>query len=361
MQTVYIHGNFKLKSIKNLNSIVHLANHSAKSEIERRIKIMEFFDKYGAKTTKEAFNVGRSIVYLWKKKLRENGGSLIGLAPESRAPKRKRKRKVHPLIREFVIKYRFEHPQVGQDAIKPALDRYCFNLRIKSISQATIGRLIKDLKEEGEITDRFKRMSFNASTRKIVERKIERRRKLRRKAYKPAKAGDLTQLDSITIFNEGLKRYLVTAIDLRTRFAFAYGYSTLSSLSAKDFMEKFRKVAPFKIKRIQTDNGSEFEKHFRDYVQADKITHYYNYPKHPQSNGCIERFNRTLQEQHVNWNMDSLNNTQEFNKGLMNYLLWYNTEKPHKGLEGKTPLESFLNERFPDSKKSNMYGYSTHI
>ena len=43
MQTEYIHGQFKLKGIKNLTSIVHLINHPLKVEIDRRFKIISFF------------------------------------------------------------------------------------------------------------------------------------------------------------------------------------------------------------------------------------------------------------------------------------------------------------------------------
>lgn len=37
-------------------------------------------------------------------------------------------------------------------------------------------------------------------------------------------------------------------------------------------MEKCIQVTPFKIKQIQTDNGSEFEKYFREYVETVNIS-----------------------------------------------------------------------------------------
>ena len=43
-------------------------------------------------------------------------------------------------------------------------------------------------------------------------------------------------------------------------------YTSLSSKKAQDFAEKFSQVAPFPIKREQTDNGSEFHKYFDDYL-----------------------------------------------------------------------------------------------
>ncbi len=37
-----------------------------------------------------------------------------------------------------------------------------------------------------------------------------------------------------------------------------------------DFLEKFREVCPFGVKHIQTDNGSDFTKHFAGYAEREK-------------------------------------------------------------------------------------------
>ena len=58
--------------------------------VERRLKVIEFFDKYGAEITKEAFNISRSTIYLWKKRLRDSDYYVRALIPFSRAPKKKR-------------------------------------------------------------------------------------------------------------------------------------------------------------------------------------------------------------------------------------------------------------------------------
>ncbi|MEO0290394.1 MAG: hypothetical protein ABIN15_04055 [candidate division WOR-3 bacterium] len=55
-------------------------------------------------------------------------------------------------------------------------------------------------------------------------------------------------------------------------------------------MKKFLKVAPFKVKRVQTDNGSEFAGSFEKFLRSKGIIHFYNYPKDPQSNAYVERF-----------------------------------------------------------------------
>ena len=117
-------------------------------------------------------------------------------------------------------------------------------------------------------------------------------------------------------------------------------------------MEKLKDVSPFKIKRIQTDNGSEFGKFFSRYVTKNKITHFFNYPRRPQSNAYVERFNRTIKEQFIEYNSEL--KIEEFNMNLVKYLLWYNTERPHRWLGNLTPMDFYLNN-LKEVKKSNMY------
>lgn len=352
MKQIYIESYFK--GFKKLSNYSLLANHPQKDIIEKRIRIIKFFDIYGKEATKEAFSVSRSTVFLWKKRLREAKGSLIALAPKSRAPKRKRNRQTHPAICEFIKDYRTIHPGVGKDVIKPELDEYCQRKGIASISESTVGRLIKELKEKNLIPNLSSKLSYNARQDKFILKTRKKRKKLRRKGYHPQKPGDLVQLDSITLFLCGVKRYLLTAIDVKTGFGFAYAYKSLSSLKAADFIQKLQTVAPFKVERVQTDNGGEFEKHFRKYIERESIIHFHNYPRHPQSNAQVERFNRTVQEQYVRWHLDELYDAEEFNRGLMEYLIWYNTKKPHRSLNRLPPLRYYLNNFIDDAKQSNM-------
>ena len=356
MELRNMYRSIRKRDWKQLTSVAVLIGHPQRVTIEKRAKIIDFFKQHGPKVTKEAFGVGRSTVYRWKKSLKESRGLLISLAPQSRKPHRARKRQIDPLVKRCIIEYRQEHPKVGQEAIKPHLDKYCRANRIKTISISTIGRVISDVKKSGELIDNNSRVSsFQARSGKLTYRRSKRQKKLRSKGYVPRSAGDMVQIDSITHFSAGIKKYLVTAIDVTTRFAFACTYSSLSSLSAKDFMGKLIQVTPFKIHQIQTDNGYEFEKYFRDYVADNKIVHYNTYPKHPKSNAFIERFNRTVQEQYVHNNEHRIDDLNDFNRGLMDYLIWYNTEKPHRGLKLQTPLDYWLNSSFLNAQQSHMY------
>ncbi len=335
--------------------------HMLTDKAKYKVKVLVFWEKHGLEATMDAFPHKRSTLYLWKKKLKESGGRLESLNDKSKSPKNKRKRMVDPQIKDFIINLRINHPRTGKDKIAPLLGKYCLEQDIKPLSSSTIGRVLSDLKEKGVILSNRK-LTLSARTGRLIERKPIRRKKTRRKDYQPQQQGDLLQIDTIVLFINGIKRYIATAIDLRSDFAFAYGYKNASSLSVKDFFVKLEAVCPFRVQRIQTDNGSEFESYFREYIDKKNIIHFHNYPKCPRMNAVIERFNRTIQEEFINWNKQTLaDNLDLFNQKLMAWLLWYNTERPHYSLQMISPLQSIINNSFLTPEKSNMLWTHTEI
>jgi transposase InsO family protein len=331
-----------------------ILDHPQKDAIEKRLEIIKFFDDYGAEAVERAFGKSRSTIFLWKQKLKKSGGKLSALAAGDKTPLRKRKRIVHPFITDFILKYRTDHPGVDKTTITPVLAMACQRAGIKQVSESTVGRIIHDLKGKGRLPKSTK-ITINARYDKLLVREPKpKKKKNRRKGFLPQKPGDLVQIDTVSIFTTGIKRYIFTAIDVSTRFTLAYAYKSNSSTYGSDFLDKLLKVAPFAIKRVQTDNGGEFLKHFEQSCEAKGLVHFFNYPKHPQANSYLERFNRTIQEQFVNQYIDSLDELDDFNRELMKYLIWYNTEKPHRGIGNLPPLRYYLDNFVITPKKSNM-------
>jgi len=328
-------------------------DHPKRGSIEKRLEIIKFCDEFGFKATKQAFGKSRSTIYLWKQKLKNSGGKLSALAPGDRSPRNKRHRVVDPFIERFIVEYRSAHARADKTTITPALAAACAKEGIKPVSESTVGRIIRDLKDKGRLPYGSK-ISIRGGTGTLLVREPKpKKKKLRRKDYVPQEPGDLVQMDTVAIFTAGLKRYIFTALDVCTRFAFAYAYKANSSANGSDFIGKFLRVAPFVTRRVQTDNGSEFASHFDDFCSKHQLTHFFNYPRHPESNGFLERFNRTVQEQCVNLYIDYLDEPDDFNRKLMEYLIWYNTEKPHRGIGKLPPLRYYL-DNFVTPQKSNM-------
>lgn len=362
MQQIYYQSYFKSGYNRFMNYISNIAYLSPKDQlqIKEKVKILNFFDEFGVAATTKAFGRKRSTIYSWKQKLKKENGRLSALKEGSRIPINKRQRAVPSTITQFIKEYRTLHPGCDKSVIKPVLDAFCDTLEVTTVSESTIGRVVGDLKKKGKLPDYYIRTTINGRTGNLKFRKRSKgKKKLRIQGYKPHEPGDLVQVDAIEIFLLGISRYIITAIDVKSRFAFAYTYKTLSSATARDFMIKLRKVSPFEVKRVQTDNGKEFHKFFHGYLENEGIIHFYNYPRSPKSNAYIERFNRTIQEQYIGWHLEEIQEPREFNPGLMEYLIWYNTEKIHKGINKQTPLAYYINS-LSSSPKSNMLWTTTN-
>ncbi len=353
MKQIYIDSYYGKRYSYAMQYILDNIQHPKITEIEHRLEIIQFFDDFGETATRRAFGKSRSTVYLWKQRLSESGGRISSLASKDKTPIHKRRRIVHPFIKDFILNYRLAHPGVDKTTITPALNDACRRKGIQPVSESTVGRIIKDLKDKGSIP-KYGKVSFYGQTGNLFlrERKATKR-KSRRKDFHPAQPGDLVQMDTVSIFACGIKRYLFTAIDVNTRITFAFAYKANTSANGRDFLNKFVNVTPFATARIQTDNGSEFAHHFDSCCKDNDLVHFYNYPRHPQSNGHIERFNKTIQEQFVYSHIDEIEDPEVFNRSLMEYLIWYNTERPHRSIGKIPPLRYYL-DNFISPKKSNM-------
>ncbi|SMO51966.1 Integrase core domain-containing protein, partial [Balnearium lithotrophicum] len=134
--------------------------------------------------------------------------------------------------------------------------------------------------------------------------------------------------------------YQFTAIDKFTRIGFAKVYSTKSSRSGKRFFQELEKFLPFKIEKVQTDNGSEFIGELEDYLKERGIEHYFSYPRSPKTNAHVERFIQTVEKEL--WMIEGTEpKIDEMNRKLFRYLNFYNFVRPHQSLGYKTPVEKF--------------------
>ena len=72
MKQIYVNGFFKGYNylMKYISNIAHMSDKD-REVIQQRIRIIEFFDEFGLDATKKAFSKGRSTIFVWKKKLKE--------------------------------------------------------------------------------------------------------------------------------------------------------------------------------------------------------------------------------------------------------------------------------------------------
>ena len=102
-----------------------ITGHPQQESIEKRLEIIQFFEKYGKEATEIAYKKKRSTIFLWKQKLKKAGGKLSALAPGDRSPKNKRHRVIHPFIANYIVEYRTAHPRADKVTITPSLALAC--------------------------------------------------------------------------------------------------------------------------------------------------------------------------------------------------------------------------------------------
>jgi len=147
------------------------------------------------------------------------------------------------------------------------------------------------------------------------------------------------------------REYLFAAIDRATRWVYVEILPTKSAANAAGFLKRLLKAAPFKIVTLLTDNGKEFSdrfcatgqrqptgRHRFDQVCAEHaIDHRLIKPRHPQTNGMIERFNGRIAD---------ILNTTRFRSGehlhdtLTRYVKLYNQHIPQRALQHSAPIDA---------------------
>jgi len=100
---------------------------------------------------------------------------------------------------------------------------------------------------------------------KLRSVKPKKKRKHKTKPYKRADyIGQKVQIDVKFVPSEcvvnGKKYYEYIAVDECSRWAYRQIYDEHSTYSSYLFLLELIKVAPFQIREIQTDNGTEFTK-----------------------------------------------------------------------------------------------------
>ena len=148
--------------------------------------------------------------------------------------------------------------------------------------------------------------------------------------------------DTVVVRQEGIIRYFFDAVDVATKFGFSYYFNKQTSQNMVNFYEMFKKVFPFKIKKWQNDNGHENLGLFQQRLKQDGIKQVFSYPRCPKINAYVERFNRTLREEFLNVNGILIKEKDDFDKLLIDWLVYYNSKRPLFSLNLKAPLQYIL-------------------
>lgn len=246
-------------------------------EAHFRQRVLRYAAEHGVSASANRHRLSRKTVHKWKKRY---DGTLESLKDRPRTPHhfpRKQTAEEEKLVRRYARKYRGDLLLGYEKACAHGYKRSygCF--------KRTAGRFVRDEKKK--------------------------RKPRKNKLYQPAAyPGQKVQMDvkyvpGYCVVN-GEKYYQFTAKDECTRWTYREMYAEHSSVSAKDFLERLVKAAPFPIRMIQTDNGAEFtnallvtkSRHktlFEEALIEMGIAYHRIRIATPRHNGKVERQHRT--------------------------------------------------------------------
>ncbi|EIO7820806.1 transposase [Escherichia coli] len=310
-----------------------------------RMKALHFWDKHGISAASEAFGVSCRTLYWWRQLLNKEGPE--GLIPHSKAPLVRRKKHWHPDVLKEIRRLRTELPNLGKEQIFVRLKPWCEQRYLACPSVSTIGRMIAAAHDKMRMIP--VRLGSRGKALLVKKRSAKPRRP---KHYRPVKTGELIGMDAIELRMGELRHYVITMIDECSNYALALAVPSLNSDIVNHFFSRAARLFPVGISQIITDNGKEFLGNFDKTLQEAAIKHLWTYPYTPKMNAICERFNRTLREQFIEFNEILLfEDLALFNQKLAEYLVLYNSKRPHKALALMTPVEYILKE----NKNCNMW------
>jgi transposase InsO family protein len=228
-------------------------------------------------------------------------------------------------------------------------------------------RILRERARTGDGPNRLAlALDLPASTIYVVLRRHGQNRKPRPaprpiRRYERAAPGSLIHVD----FKElagigGGTRYQFSMVDDFSREAYAEIVERATTVAAHGAFERGRRIFQtlgVRIQQVMTDNGMQFtmahtphperRTKFQKLLAQQGIKHLRTKPYSPQTNGKVERFHRTVDDEL--YRVVYCSSEAERSQALAAYLRRYNTRRPHLGIGGLTPAarryQFFVNQQ----------------
>jgi transposase InsO family protein len=277
--------------------------------VKQHLAIVKYVQQHNVSAAARRFGLTRGTVRLWRDRWRAEG--LKGLIP--RYPDRRRRRRVTPEIIELIRQARAELAY-GSGKTKIWLERV-HRVRLTTV---TIQRVFRDLG-----MPRLRRTKRRPARQLLL--------------FEKDKPGDSVQVDVKVVKTAEGRSYQYTAIDDCTRYRVLRLYRRCNEATSLNFLHELRRGLPFPIRKLQTDNGSEFSITFALSVQEAGIKHRYIRPRRPQQNGKVERSHRIDTEEF--WGRQEFPSHDDAAVALDGWQHTYNHQRFSMALNGRTPAE----------------------
>jgi transposase InsO family protein len=299
----------------------------------RRLRTLRWYEEHGRNASLAArhFGFSRSTFHTWLKRFGERGAR--GLEDRAKRPKRVRQPTWSAELEARLLKLRQENRRWGKDKLTPILRREGVQ-----VSVSMVGRILSQLKRQGHL------LPATLNDPCIVSRPQTRPYATRKpRDYLPRSPGDLVQVDSADVrwggVNQVYKHF--SARDYVSRWDVLGVYGRATAITARDFLQDLLDRAPFAVRAIQVDGGSEFKAEFEAACRDKGLLLFVLPPRSPKLNGRVERAQRTHKEEFYQL-VDPPESLAQLRAQLLKQEQRYNTYRPHQALGYKTPQEWLL-------------------
>jgi transposase InsO family protein len=318
----------------------------------KRLTVLQLAEQLGS-VSEACRHAGmdRTSFYAWKKRFSEAG--LEGLKDLSTA------HHSHPQttskeVEEQIESLSLTHPGWGCVKLSDWL-----RLQNVSVSSPTVQKILIK-REMGSKFDRLMRLEEKHLREgfPLTEDQIRLIEKMNpvfaERHVESSRPGELICQDTKVIGTlSGIGRmYLHCVVDTYSSYAFGFLHTSKQPEAAVAVL--YNDVIPqyqewnLPIENILTDNGREFcgtDAHpYELFLQLNDIGHRTTQVRHPQTNGFVERFNRTIKDEFIapSFRKKLYISVDELQDDLNSWLKLYNYERPHRGYRnlGKRPFDT---------------------
>jgi transposase InsO family protein len=300
-------------------------------EAKFRLKVLDYARTHSVAATCRRFNVARSTYYRWQ--ARYDPRDLTTLEDRSSRPRRCRRPTWTAEQAAAVRRAREARPRWGKDKLAVVLGRQGVLLSV-----SMVGRILAELKRRGLLVE-------PVVARVRPHARHHRPHATRKpKGYAAEAPGDLVEVDTMHLSPlPGVERRQFTAVDVHSRYSVLGVRAVATAGTARDFLGELLARAPFPVRALQVDGGSEFMAEFEAACQERALPLYVLPPRSPKLNGHVERANRTHRAEF--WELyDGDLGLPPLQDALRGWEDEYNRVRPHQALGYLTPA-AFLAAR----------------